>query len=201
MKKRKINKKGKLLIIFIIISLIVSLNAIIGTNKGRTGETRTNTQAETKVSENVVKMEIKDKPKVCGLSTIQCDNYTEEIETISKNVNETDLVKKISAKYGVDWKLIESIVRWETGNRTSLAYKNLNNAGGLMGNDGLMKFETVEESYEFMIKAIKTYYIDKGLTTIEQIGSKYCPVGAKNDEKGINQFWVSGVKAIYESLS
>lgn len=201
MKKRKLNRKGKLLIIFITILLIMSLNAILGTNKRRIREIRTNTQVETKVSENIVKSEIKDKPQVCGLSTIQCDNSTEKSKSISKFVNETDLVKKISAKYEVDWKLIESIVIHETGNRTSPAYRNLNNVGGLMGQAGLMKFETVEESYEFMIKAIKTYYIDKGLTTIEQIGSKYCPVGAKNDEKGINQFWVSGVKAIYESLS
>ena len=193
MKKRKLNKKGKLLIIFITILLIISLNAILGTNKRQTDEIGTNTQVETKVAKNTVKNEIKDKPKVCGLSVIECD--------VKEEKTETDVVKKISAQHGVDWKLIEAIVRWETGNRTSQAYHNLNNVGGLMGSQGLMKFETVEESYEFMIKAIKTYYIEQGLTTIEQIGSKYCPVGAKNDEKGINQFWVSGVEAIYESLS
>ena len=83
MKKRKLNKKGKLLIIFIIILLIMSLYAILGTNKRRTSKIRTNTQVETKVSENTVKNEIKDKPQVCGLSTIQCEED-----------NETDLAKE-----------------------------------------------------------------------------------------------------------
>ncbi len=71
--KRKLNQKGKLLIIFLTILLIMSLYVILGMNKRRTGESRTNTQVETKVSENAVKSEIKDKPKVCGLSTIQCE--------------------------------------------------------------------------------------------------------------------------------
>lgn len=192
MKKRKLNKKGKLLIIFLITLLIMSLNAISRTKHEQTNEIRTNTQVIKKVVKNTVKMENNGTSRICGLSTVTCEQ---------EQKNETDLVKEISARYEVDWKLIEAIVRHETGNRTSLAYRNLNNVGGLMGSDGLMRFETVADSYEFMIKAIKTYYIEQGLTTIEEIGSKYCPIGAKNDEKGINQFWVSGVKAIYESLS
>jgi hypothetical protein len=83
MKKRKLNKKGKLLIIFITILLIMLLNAIIGTNTKQTSEIRPNTQGETKVSKNTVKNEIKDKPQVCGLSTIKCEED-----------NETDLVKE-----------------------------------------------------------------------------------------------------------
>ena len=160
--KRKLNRKGKLLIIFINILLIMSVYAILDTNTKRTNEIRTNTQVKTKVSENIVKSEIKDKSQVCGLSTIQCEED-----------NETDLVKEISSRYEVDWKLIESIVIHETANRTSLAYKNRNNVGGLMGSDGLMRFDTIEESYEFMIRAIKVYYLEKGLTTIEQIQKKY----------------------------
>lgn len=185
--KRKILWHRVIIAIIITILLIMSIFQILGMNKRRTTEISINTHPNTKNAKNTIKNEIK--PQVCGLSTIQCEEE-----------NETDLVKEISARYEVDWKLIEAIVIHETGNRTSLAYKNLNNVGGLMGSNGLMKFDTVEESYEFMIRVIKNYYIDMGLTTIEQIGSKYCPVGAKNDPAGINQYWVGGVKSIYENL-
>lgn len=189
--KRKILWHRVIIAIIITILLIMSIFQILGTNKRQTSEIGINTRVETNISENVVKTENNGISKICGLSSITC---FEEEKT------ETDLVKEISARYEVDWKLIEAIVIHETGNRTSLAYKNLNNVGGLMGQTGLMKFDTVEESYEFMIKAIKTYYIDKGLTTIEQIGNKYCPTDDPRDVDGLNHFWVGGVKKIYEQL-
>lgn len=148
------------------------------------------------IAENTVKMEntdiVKELPKVCGLSTIQC--------------SDREIVKHLSYKYEVNWKLIEAIVIHETGNRTSYAYKELNNVGGLMRWDRiaqktkLMQFETVYDSYETMIQIIKKYYLDKGLTTIEQIGEKYAPINASNDSKGLNNHWVEGVKSIYDNL-
>jgi len=166
-------------------------------NLTRTTTTPTNNPTSEKVSKNTVKVENNDilekgLPSVCSLSTIEC--------------NETEVVQYLSNKYNVDWKLIESIVIHETGNRTSKAYKELNNVGGLMRWDRiaqktkLMQFETVYDSYETMIQIIKKYYLDKGLTTIEQIGEKYAPINASNDSKGLNNHWVEGVKSIYDNL-
>lgn len=134
--------------------------------------------------------------KLCGLETVTCASELPK--------SDLDIIKELSSEYGVDWKLIESIVIHETGNRTSRAYKELNNVGGLMmwsdeeNTMVLRQFESLEESYEFMIRNIKNNYLDLGLTTIEQIGNKYCPVG-KND-KGQNQYWIPQVSKIYESL-
>jgi len=33
---------------------------------------------------------------------------------------------------------------------------------------------------------------------ISWIGSRYCPVGAKNDPRGLNRNWISNVRRIYE---
>lgn len=180
-----------ILLILIITSLIkiISYFSKKQTNAEQTSEIGTNTQVETKTSENVVKNENNDISRFCTLHVVTC--YEE---------NETELVKKISAKYDVDWKLIEAIVRHETGNRTSRAYHELNNVGGLMGKDGLMKFDSKEESYERLVYVIKNYYIDQGLTTIEQIQKKYAPIGVENDPNNLNQYWVKGVKSIYENL-
>lgn len=32
---------------------------------------------------------------------------------------------------------------------------------------------------------------------IDFLGNRYCPVGAKNDPKGLNKHWIKNVKAIY----
>ncbi len=185
MKKKRYKLKWKRIIVAIIllILIITSLIKIIShfnakqTKHEQTSEIGTNAQVEAKMSENAIHV-------------VTCPEE-----------NETELVKKISAKYDVDWKLIEAIVRHETGNRTSPAYKNLNNVGGLMGSDGLIKFDTVEESYEKLVYVIKKYYIEKGLTTIEQIQKKYAPLNTENDPTNLNSYWTSSVEAIYESLN
>ena len=33
---------------------------------------------------------------------------------------------------------------------------------------------------------------------IEFLGSRYCPVGAKNDPKGLNRFWIKNVRYFME---
>ena len=181
-------------VIVLIVIIITTLLSCIGTVETEIIQDDGNIPLGEKVSKNPVKTEntdiVKELPKVCGLSTIQC--------------SDREIVKHLSYKYEVDWKLIEAIVIHETGNRTSYAYKELNNVGGLMRWDRdrqrmiLIQFETRYTSYETMIQIIKKYYIDKGLTSIEQIGAKYAPVG--NNDDGTNQYWVIGVKSIYDNL-
>lgn len=95
--------------------------------------------------------------------------------------------------------LVISISRHETGNWTSKAFKNNNNFGGIMTSKGLKNYESYEEGLHDFVKILKKYYFDLGLNTIEKIGTKYCPVGAENDPNGLNQYWVGGVTAIYNS--
>ena len=47
----------------------------------------------------------------------------------------------------------------------------------------------------------KAFTENQGLTTIEQIGAKYCPVCAENDPKGLNVNWVPSVTSIYNSYT
>lgn len=96
--------------------------------------------------------------------------------------------------------LIVAISKHETGTWTSKAFNNNNNFGGIMCNSGLKNYETFEDGLNDFVRILKSYYFDLGLTTIEQIGAKYCPVGAKNDPKGLNKNWVPGVTSIYQSL-
>ena len=95
--------------------------------------------------------------------------------------------------------LVISISRHETGNWTSKAFKNNNNFGGIMTSKGLKNYDSYEEGLHDFVRILKNYYFDLGLDTIEKIGAKYCPVGAENDPNGLNQYWVGGVTAIYNS--
>lgn len=114
-----------------------------------------------------------------------------------------DIYAAAGAKYGVDPALLAAISAHETGNGTSSAAKNKFNVGGMMRTDGngLMTFGSLEEGVDKMASNLKRNYIDKGLTTIEQIQKKYAPNGAANDPNGLNNYWVSGVSKYYKMFS
>ena len=57
---------------------------------------------------------------------------------------------------------------------------------------------TLEDGIDAYISNLKYNYIDVGLTTIEEIGSIYCPVGI--NDNGDNKYWVSGVTKYYKEL-
>ena len=128
--------------------------------------------------------EIANKPqiKACELDSTSCK------------------IKEIAEKYGMNWKIAVAISKHETGVYTSKAFKELNNVGGMMCNDGLKEYATLEEGIEAFVKNLKYNYIDEGLDTIEKIQPKYCPIGAKNDPNGLNKYWVSGVTKYYNEL-
>jgi hypothetical protein len=97
--------------------------------------------------------------------------------------------------------LVVSISRHETGNWTSTAFINQHNFGGIMCNNAtkIKTYDSYESGLNEFVSILKKYYFDLGLTSVEEIGAKYCPVGAKNDPNGLNQFWVSGVSTFYNS--
>jgi hypothetical protein len=97
--------------------------------------------------------------------------------------------------------LVVAISTHETGYWTSKAFTENHNFGGIMTSKGLKSYSTYEEGLDHFVSVLKNYYFDKGLTTIEQIGAKYCPVSAENDPKGLNVNWVPSVTSIYNSYT
>lgn len=93
-----------------------------------------------------------------------------------------------------------AISKWETGNYTSKAFKELNNVGGMMGKSGLMKFDSLDIGISKFLENLKVHYFDIGLNTLEEIQRKYCPIGAKNDPNDLNKNWLGGTKKMYNEL-
>lgn len=93
-----------------------------------------------------------------------------------------------------------AISKWETGNYTSVAFKEKNNVGGMMCNNTLRVYDSLDEGIEAFINNLKNNYFDMGLDTIEKIKPKYCPDNADNDPNNLNQYWANGVKRMYNEL-
>jgi hypothetical protein len=76
-----------------------------------------------------------------------------------------------------------------------------NNVGGMMkGSGGKMTFRTMSAGIAAMAKNLRVLYIEDGLVTIPQIGSRYCPIGASNDPNGLNKYWVGSVTGYYNNM-
>lgn len=97
-------------------------------------------------------------------------------------------------KYGIDPAVLASIAMHETGNGTSPAIKNKNNVGGMMkSSGGLMSFDSIPKSIDYLGDLLRRLYVNDGLVTVEQIQKRYAPEGASNDPTGLNAHWTKGV--------
>jgi len=183
------NKLPRLLKVSVIYSMIVlSAIGIVNFNT-----TKVETIVEEKIIEKVVAMEkVEEQPIV-----------ETEKEFVFNNENETNIYNTAIEKgFTKDQAILAiSISRHETGNWTSKAFNDKNNFGGIMCNHAteIKRYSTYQEGLEDFLRVLKTYYFEMGLNTIEEIGAKYCPIGATNDPNNLNQYWVGGVTNFYNS--
>lgn len=126
------------------------------------------------------------------------DLYQGSAEDLNKNLSgvlkgKGKKLLELQKKYGVSAALMAAIVNNESAYGTSNAAKNKNNVAGIMSASSnytkLATFASVDDCLESLAKNLKNNYINKGLITISQIHEKYCPIGASNDPKGMNQNW------------
>ena len=147
--------------------------------------------------------ELIEKPKVVYLEKpIIVDKEKPKEETCGYDET-TCKIKKVAEENGIDWKIAVAISKHETGVYTSKAFKELHNVGGMMYWNGkqmaLKTFTTTDDGINAFVSNLKKNYFDKGLTTIEQIGNKYCPVGT--NDNGLNQYWIPKVTYFYNELN
>jgi hypothetical protein len=110
------------------------------------------------------------------------------------------------AKYGVPPIILAGISMHETGNGTSSAFRNKNNAMGISNASGPVEVGSVAESIDKMARLL-----GKGINegtgpyanakSIADIANIYAPPGAGNDPRNLNQFWTQGVTSNIQKLS
>jgi len=109
--------------------------------------------------------------------------------------------EKYGKQYGVDPNLLLSISLFETGNGTSSAFRNKNNAMGISDSSGPTVQSSVEASVEKMARLIGQSPTYKNAKTIEDLANIYSPPGASNDPNQTNSQWPSSVRAKYKQIT
>lgn len=99
-----------------------------------------------------------------------------------------DFIVKISDEYGLDYRLLPAISMQESGACKVIPHGSHNCWGwGIYGNT-VTRFSSYPEAIETVSRGLKKYYIDEGLTTPEQIMSKYNPSSNGSWSFGVNYF-------------
>lgn len=111
-----------------------------------------------------------------------------------------DAFIRAGQQFNINPALLVAIAQHETGNGKSHAAVVKNNIAGMMGQNGLKSYSTIEESIFDMARNLSKNYLGNGLTSISKIGAKYAPQGAENDPTGLNNYWVSGVSRYFNQF-
>ena len=84
----------------------------------------------------------------------------------------SDLIVEVSDQYSIDYRLIPAIAMKESGAGNAVSEAS-HNAWGF--ENGKTNFDSWETAIPIVAKTLKTRYIDKGLTTPEEIMPIYAP--------------------------
>lgn len=125
-------------------------------------------------------------------------NVIAKLNDIEKKIYNASINSELTHEQAI---LVVAISKHETGNWTSNLYKNNNNFGGIYNSkeQKFYSYESNEKGLQAFVNLLKNNYFAKGLDTIEEIGAKYCPIGASNDPTGVNQHWVPKVTQYYNN--
>ncbi len=80
-----------------------------------------------------------------------------------------------SDKYGLDFRLLPAIALKESGGGRVIPENSYNPFGWAIHEKYTKRFSSWEEAIETVAKGLREEYLDKGLTTPEQIMTKYTP--------------------------
>ena len=98
-------------------------------------------------------------------------------------------------RHNVDPLVLAAISKHETGNFTSSAFRNKNNAMGISNSRGPTQQPSHEASVDRMARLLgsTTSGPYRNAQTIGQVARIYAPIGAENDPRGLNNHWAGGV--------
>jgi len=98
------------------------------------------------------------------------------------------LIVQTADKYSLDYRLITAIAQQESNICKIIPPESYNCWGWGITGSGSLGFSSYEDGIETVSKGIKTEYIDKGYTTINEIMSKYTPQSNGSWAEGVNAF-------------
>ncbi len=99
-----------------------------------------------------------------------------------------DYIFAVSEKYGLDYRLLVAIAQQESNLGKKIPPGSYNAWGWGIHSRGTLGFSTWEEAIETVARGLREDYLNQGLTTPEEIMSKYTPLSNGSWAAGVNQF-------------
>lgn len=124
------------------------------------------------------------------LILFHCHAFSDKAEKILSEAKKNEISPVIFA----------AIMIYESAWGTSKGIIEKNNPAGLMGDQGLITYRTLDEGIEATGRTLRNLIIDQQLDTVEKLGATYCPVNAENDPMGLNHYWVPMIKQLMSQL-
>lgn len=114
--------------------------------------------------------------------------------------SKADKIITEAKKNGLSPVIFAAIMIQESAWGTSKELIEKNNPAGLMSEDRLIHYPSLDEGIEATGRTLKNLIVERELTTLERLGSVYCPVGTENDPTGLNHYWVPAIKDLLVQL-
>lgn len=100
---------------------------------------------------------------------------------------------EIADTYGIDFRLLPAIAMQESNLCKKIPEGSYNCLGFGIHERGTLKFDSYEANFDRAGRELKKYYIDRGLTTPEQIMAKYTPSSKGSWANSVMQ-WMTEMK-------
>ncbi|MBU0578837.1 hypothetical protein KKE34_03505 [Patescibacteria group bacterium] len=94
----------------------------------------------------------------------------------------------LADKHSFDFRLLPAIAMQESNLCKNIPPNSYNCLGFGIHERGTLTFENFDANFERAARELKMYYIDEGLTTPQQIMTKYCPHSDGSWANAVNQF-------------
>ena len=99
-----------------------------------------------------------------------------------------DYIFAVSDKYSLDYRLLVAIAQQESNLGKKIPPGSYNAWGWGIHSRGTLGFSGWEEAIETVARGLREDYLNQGLTTPEEIMSKYTPLSNGSWAAGVNQF-------------
>lgn len=128
---------------------------------------------------------------------IKADGRVEMIRQYLEEYNspisdKAEFIVSTSEKYGLDYRLLVAIAQQESNLCKKIPEGTYNCWGWGIHSQGTLAFRSYEEAIEAVAKGLKENYLDIGLTTPQEIMSKYTPLS--------NGSWAHGVELFLSQM-
>lgn len=99
-----------------------------------------------------------------------------------------NLIVQTADKYSLDFRLITAISRQESNMCKIIPPDSYNCWGWGIHSKGTLGFASFQEGIEEVSKGLRSEYLNKGYTTVDEIMTKYTPQSNGSWANGVNQF-------------